>query len=289
MKHKKCNGQIIEKLPPNQETIQLECLKCGKVWSVLSDLSDIESNDLRNQKSSNLLGFEFEKFYVRSRLPNSLINYLYNDRLRRLFKMVDFSSERKYVGLDVGCSAGYFTQFLTERLSGIVVGIDVSKVDLSRAKIRTRLSASSKKSAIRGTVEFVRSTINYLPFREDSIDFVFSASVLEHIKDLDGAVKEIESLMKKEGSLIVGYPIEASLFMAFLKLFLPVGLYIRDPRISGKEKFEKNPGTHKQKFTDIRLLLQKHFVIVHKEKSFFTFLPDQVSWYECVKMTKRAS
>ncbi len=198
--------------------------------------------------------------------------------------MVDISSEKKYVGLDAGCSKGYFTQFLTERLSGLVVGIDVCKDDLSRAKFRTGLCEIAKKSSIIGTAEFVQASLNNLPFKEGSIDFVFSASVVEHIKDLDGALREIKSSLKKESSIIIGYPVEASLFMAFLKLFLPVGLYIRDPRILGKESFENSPETHKQKYTNIRFLLRKYFTVVHMEKSFFPFLPDQVSWYECVKM-----
>jgi len=92
--------------------------------------------------------------------------------------------------------------------------------------------------------------------------------------------------MKKDGILIAGYPIETSLFKALLRLFLPSGLVIRDPRIWGKEKFERSPETHKQSFTTIRDLLQKYFLKVQREKSFFTMLPDQISWYECVKMNK---
>jgi hypothetical protein len=96
-------------------------------------------------------------------------------------------------------------------------------------------------------------------------------------------------LMRQKGNLIAGYPIEGSIFMALLKIFLPLGLYVRDPRILGKERFESSPETHKQKFSDIRNSLQKLLIIKKREKSFFTFLPDQLSWYECVKMTKPQS
>jgi ubiquinone/menaquinone biosynthesis C-methylase UbiE len=289
LNHKDCDGKIVERMLPRQTTMQLECLKCGKVWGVLSDLSDIEVIDLQKRKSSRLsVFFEFEKFHPRAHLPNSVINFLFNDRLRRLAKMVDFSSDRKQVGLDVGCGTGYFTQYLAQRLNGIMIGIDVSIYDLCRAKVKARLRACHEKPTSHGTIEFIRCDITHLPFKKDSIDIVMCASVLEHINDLERAIKEIKDSMRKGGSLIAGYPIETRFFKALLRLFLPVGLEIRDPRIWGKEKFDRSPETHKQSFTTIRSLLQKHFLRVQREKSFFTMLPDQISWYESVRMIKKS-
>ena len=287
MRHINCYGKIIEKLLTNQETLELECLQCGKVWGVSSDFSDMQSDYLWADERRNLLGFEFKKFSMRARLPNSIINYLFNDRLRRLAKMIDSHRRKKYVGLDIGCGTGYFTQYLAQKFSGITVGIDVSKKDLSRAKIRTRLNTGSEKSTNYRDPEFVQSTITHMPFREASIDLVFCASVLEHIKDLDVALKEVKFSMKNKANLIAGYPIEGRLFMFLLKVFLPLGLNIRDPKVLGKEQFEKSPETHKQKFTEIRTLLLKYFVREKCEKSFFTFLPDKLSWYECAKMSKQ--
>ena len=276
---------MIEKIPKHA-TIQLKCLKCGKVWSVLSDLSDIEDTDLRRGKLGRLsVFFELTKVRWRARAPNFAVSFLFNDRLRRVIQMIDFSSDRKCIGLDIGCGGGYLTQYLANRLNGIVIGIDVSRYDLCRAKIRARLRACYEKPT-RATVELICSDITHLPFKKDSVDLVVAASVLEHINDLEGAIKEIKDSMRKNGILIAGYPIETSLFTALLKLFLPSGLRIRDPRILGKEQFEKSPETHKQSFTTIRGLLQKHFLRMYREKSFFTMLPDQISWYECVKMNK---
>jgi SAM-dependent methyltransferase len=289
LSHKDCDGEIIEMVLSKQATIQLKCLKCGKVWGVLSDLSDIEVISLQRRKLSRLsVFFEFEQFYMPAHLPNSAINFLFNDRLRRIVRLVDFSSDTKHVGLDVGCSRGYFTQYLAQRLNGIIIGIDVSRCDLCRAKIRARLRACYEKPTSRETVEFIRADITHLPFKKDSIDLVVCASVLEHINDLEGAITEIRDSMRKGGCLVAGYPIETSLFKVLLRLFAPVGLVIRDPRIWGKERFERSPETHKQSFTTIRGLLQKHFLRVQREKSFFTMLPDQISWYESVRMIKKS-
>jgi 2-polyprenyl-3-methyl-5-hydroxy-6-metoxy-1,4-benzoquinol methylase len=137
------------------------------------------------------------------------------------------------------------------------------------------------------TAEFVCSDITHLPFRKDSIDLVVCASVLEHVNDLERVIKEINDLMSKNAILIAGYPIETGLFNALLRIFLPTGLAIRNPLILGKDEFERNPETHKQSFRTIRCLLQTHFLRVKREKSFFTMLPDQISWYECVKMSKK--
>jgi 2-polyprenyl-3-methyl-5-hydroxy-6-metoxy-1,4-benzoquinol methylase len=232
--------------------------------------------------------FEFEKFYAPSHMPSSVLNFLFNDRLRRIIKMMDFPSNKEYVILDEGCYRGYFTIYLAQRLSGIVIGTDVTRNNLHEAKIKARLRTCDEKNISRGTVEFVCSDINHLPFRKDSIDVVVSASVLEHLNDLEGAIEEIKNSMRNGGCLIAGYPIETNLFKFLLKLFFPVGLTVRDPRIWGKEKFDRSPDTHKQSFTTIRCLLQKYFLRVQREKSFFAILPDQLSWYESVRMIKKS-
>jgi ubiquinone/menaquinone biosynthesis C-methylase UbiE len=287
--HKECGGAIIEKYRSEQASEQFICLKCGKVWGVVSDLSDIEVPSYREQKrESSSVFYELENFnYVAANVPGPIINWLFNDRLRRVIKMVDFPSNINYVGLDVGCAHGYLTQYLAQRINGTVIGIDVDRNDLYRAKIRARLKARFDKSASGETIEYVRCNVNYLPFKRDSIDIVTSISVLEHINDLEGAIKEIRASMTKKGCLIAGYPMETKLFMAILKLFLPSGLSIRDPRIWGKEKFESAPETHKQSFKTIRGLLITYFSPVRREKSFFTILPDQISWYECIKVNKK--
>jgi hypothetical protein len=92
--------------------------------------------------------------------------------------------------------------------------------------------------------------------------------------------------MGKKGRLIAGYPIETRLFNALIKLIAPYSLIIRDPRILGEESFQKSPETHKQSFLTIRILLQEHFLMVQRKKLFFTIMPDSLSWYECVKMSK---
>ena len=287
LEHKKCGGKVVENIQ-NNETVQLNCLKCRKSWGILSDLSDIEIYVQERKLREGSMPLEISTFHMRSRLPNFVINFLFNHRLRRVLRMMDFSTGKECVGLDLGCNKGNFTQFLANRLRGITIGADISKLDLRRAKLSARLNAAYQGCNSSVSIDFVCCDMTLLPFRENSIDLVVCVSVLEHALDIETVVKEIANSIVEKGILVAGYPIETSLFNALLGIFLPSGLVIRDPRIMGKEKFDRNPETHKQSFTTIRSSLQKYFFIAQRTKSFFTFLPDQVSWYETAKMIKKS-
>ena len=221
---------------------------------------------------------EFGVFPMPSKVP-FLIDFLQNERLRRLIPLIDFSSNRENIGLDIGCGAGYLVQYLAHQLNGIVIGIDVSKGLLQYAKNKAQLDGI-------GNIEYILCDITRLPFKNDSIHLVVCTSVLEHINDLENVIKNIRLLMSKKGVLIAGYPIETKLFISLLGLLAPHGLIIRDPRLLGEENFRKSPETHKQSFVTIRNLLQKNFLLVQRKKLFFTILPDILSWYEYVKMNK---
>jgi 2-polyprenyl-6-hydroxyphenyl methylase/3-demethylubiquinone-9 3-methyltransferase len=107
--------------------------------------------------------------------------------------MIDFSSNRKCIGLDIGCDVGYLTRYLAHRLNGIMIGIDVSRDNSLSAKIRARYEKPTL-----GNIEFIHSDTTHLPFKKDSVDLVVCASVLEHVNDLEGAIKEIKDSMRKK-------------------------------------------------------------------------------------------
>ena len=59
-----------------------------------------------------------------------------------------------------------------------------------------------------------------LPFDDGTFDFVYSNSVLEHVEDLDGAMAEIERVLKPDGTSLHffpprGRPIEPHVFVPF--------------------------------------------------------------------------
>jgi len=219
----------------------------------------------------------------RARLPQRVINYLFYDRLRCVFNMIDFPSDDKFIALDLGCSKGFLTTYLASHLGIMVIGIDVEAWILRKCKKRARLVIPTSLA----TLECVCADIAQLPFRTDSVNLVVCASVLEHIDDLEKVLNEIKGVMSENSILVAGYPIETQLSNALLRFFLPSGWKIRDTRRWGKEEFGRSEETHKQSFRTIRRLLQAHFLMVKKKKSFSTILPDLISWYECVKMRKK--
>jgi len=129
---------------------------------------------------------------------NPLVDLLYKERLRRILDLMGFGTQKKSILVDIGCGKGYFTRVLSSL--SMAIGIDIRKGAITAAK------ESSRKP------HFIIADICFLPFRKHSIDAVVCASVLEHIKDLDSAAKQMKDVLKKHGLLLAGYPIETKLF-----------------------------------------------------------------------------
>ena len=107
--------------------------------------------------------------------------------------------------LDAGCGAG---RHLSEtfRYTGVnVVGIDMNKADADTAS-RT-LNVMHHEGEDGGGAKLIcASDITRLPFADESFDVVICSEVLEHIPDLDQAVREIIRVLKPGKSLVVSVP-----------------------------------------------------------------------------------
>lgn len=245
-----------------------------------------------SKHSSNLNAVKKEKEKKINRIPffykfakfhkNPIFNLMLNDRLRRLVLISSFSSSKESVALDIGCGGGHLTNYYANQFEGLIIGIDVSKDNLYISKFMKRFNTD--KSA---ETTFVLADINYLPFRNSSLDFVVCASVLEHVQNLKGAIREIEDSLKVSANFVAGYPIETNTFLALVKLFASDWMSIRDPRILGRQLFEENPDTHKQSFKSIRRELERNFLTIQRDKAFISIFPDSLSWYECVRLAKK--
>jgi len=100
--------------------------------------------------------------------------------------------------LDLGCGNGRFLLPLSRKYES--VGTDVSATAISRA--RSYLSKNSSKDNLQA--ECLVSSINSLPFSDDSFDAVLCLGVVQHL--LEGerqmAITEIKRIMK-DGSILV--------------------------------------------------------------------------------------
>mgnify|MGYP000844138765 CR=1 FL=1 len=96
--------------------------------------------------------------------------------------------------LDVGCGTGRFAEIALEA-GAIVVGLDYSSAAYIAAK---NLERYKNFLAICGD-------IYNLPFKKKSFDLVYCLGVLQHTPDVEKAFKNLPSMVKDHGLLVVDY------------------------------------------------------------------------------------
>jgi SAM-dependent methyltransferase len=104
--------------------------------------------------------------------------------------------------LDAGCGSG---RHLCEafRTPGVeVAGVDLSRVDLSKAKGFLSLMAREQE----GRWSVACADVTHLPFASGRFDVVVCSEVLEHVFDNQAAVAELVRVLKPGGDLIVTVP-----------------------------------------------------------------------------------
>ena len=69
-----------------------------------------------------------------------------------------------------------------------------------------------------GLVDLRYGDANNLEFDDNSLDCIFSMSVMEHIAEIEGAVENVARVLKPGGHFIVGFPIENFVSNAFLDM-----------------------------------------------------------------------
>ena len=93
--------------------------------------------------------------------------------------------------LEVGCSRGYLTR-LVQQTAPDTVGIDVNAAAIARG-VTTGLSVMDAQQ---------------LRFDDEHFDKVFSFHCIEHVPNLQAALREMDRVLKPGGSLLLVYPAE---------------------------------------------------------------------------------
>ncbi len=203
------------------------------------------------------------------------------ERLKKIMEIVSKYPQDVRI-LDIGCCEGNFSRMIAEKYR--VVASDVRSY--------------SEWSTTPPNLEFIQADIFTKPFESQSFDVVVCASMLEHIKDIDGAVTILHDMLKPNGALIAGYPIEGKLFKFIWKHVSPEDY--EKIRRAGHEENQKafiykgqimdywtHPATHKHTWQTIRKALQKQgFSTMKKCKLPGNFLPDILSYYECAELKR---
>jgi SAM-dependent methyltransferase len=111
---------------------------------------------------------------------------------------IRFASERPGASvLDFGCGAGHLVQALR------AAGLDAAGADLYYGGSKTR--AEAERSGLLGTlIHEVRD--GRLDFADSSFDLVVNNQVMEHVADLDAALREIHRILKPDGTVLSIFP-----------------------------------------------------------------------------------
>lgn len=159
-------------------------------------------------------------------------------RAKRTAKMLEEYVEKEARILDLGCGIGLSLHILAQVFPNIT-GCDIDeKALLACDKIL-------KEVGVNG-INLKKYDGRKLPFPNNTFDAVLSIEVIEHVKNANLMLKEIQRVLKKDGVLIVTtpnkyWPMETHYRLPFLT-YLPQKISDYYVKVSGKgEKYDVYP------------------------------------------------
>lgn len=142
--------------------------------------------------------------------------------INKIEKLINFRFDNKKKILVVGAGTGVeMIQF--HRLGCKVTGIepDQKAVEILRLKADREKISQDK---------IVKAVAEKLPFGNNSFDFIYCFTVLEHVLDVEKSIKEMIRVTKKNGYIFIACPDYRYPWEEHYKMFLPLFL----PRIINK-------------------------------------------------------
>lgn len=160
-------------------------------------------------------GVEVELKYARD-LPDNTPEFI----LRMLAEFEGDVAEFCFSGaeglvLDAGCGNGNLLMRAIPSLKADYVGTDFSSNMLGRAAARALAGAGAAKNALLKNTLFLQSSVDHLPFKDQSFDRVVCSGVLTclpTVGDAAAALKEFQRVLKPGGILVVDFFNSASHF-----------------------------------------------------------------------------
>jgi len=98
--------------------------------------------------------------------------------------------------LDIGCGTGNYT-FKLENRSDEIIGCDVSDKMLEKAL--------NKKISLKSKANFIQSSAEKLPFKDEVFDLIISVATFEFIDNKRETFEEAMRCLKKDGEIIIGF------------------------------------------------------------------------------------
>jgi ubiquinone/menaquinone biosynthesis C-methylase UbiE len=101
--------------------------------------------------------------------------------------------------VDIGCGDGALTYLFSRQKEAHVIGVDSSIEAINFAREKTRGAKN---------IEFIIASAYNLPFADDSIDYIISSDVIEHLKQPEKMLLEIKRAYGGNGKVIITTPIK---------------------------------------------------------------------------------
>nr|QBM01226.1 undecaprenyl-phosphate 4-deoxy-4-formamido-L-arabinose transferase [uncultured archaeon] len=134
---------------------------------------------------------------------NPLIRWLFWKRLKTMLNLAKDIKNAKRV-LDFGAGSGISMPSLSQNFSEVYsLDLDISSIDYLK-----KLYKLKNVKILRG----INDEKYRLPFKDNFLDIIFAADVLEHFRDSSEIQREFKRVLKKGGCLIVSGPTENFLY-----------------------------------------------------------------------------
>jgi ubiquinone/menaquinone biosynthesis C-methylase UbiE len=131
-----------------------------------------------------------------------LLDSNYRRALQAPDKLIQRSGIREGMQvLDLGCGSGAFTTFVAREVGpkGQVYALDIQPKMLEQLK--QKLSEPENQDI--NNAQLINSSAYDLPFKDNSLDLVYTVTVLQEIPDKNRALDEIRRVLKPGGILAV--------------------------------------------------------------------------------------
>lgn len=178
----------------------LRCINCRANYPIYDDIPIMIIKDNEQYKHQReYFGKEF-KDYKQYRLENWRISFL-----KRIFEVLEIRSNsnlesKNDLYLDIGVGGSGYTVIEAAKKGIRSIGIDLSLIGIQHAKkFATQQGAES-------LCNFVVSSAEALPFKNESFSKISSIAVLEHITDDKQAIAEIARVAKPNGKIFINVP-----------------------------------------------------------------------------------
>lgn len=130
-----------------------------------------------------------------------------------------FAFSKEHMGLEVGCGDGLESALLSGLTRKMIASDLLSENSLTHT---IGIDVANKNFVSRGckNVQLASCSTEALSFRDNSFDFVFSSSTLEHLNNKKQALYEMRRVLKPQGSMIFVLPTHMPCLYAYVHTFL---------------------------------------------------------------------